>query len=130
MTDLEFEILKFIKDRRMVRWSLVLNSFDPETKINKVNSSLKNLLKDGLIEKTWKPERPPECTIKLTYDGILELSQAEANRPSADLQIDHQQHESHEPNQRNHLIKKVCCFVASAVAFLASVLAIIEYFGR
>lgn len=73
LTSTDYEILSFLAQRPSCLWSDVLNAFDPAEQINEVNRALRIILDQGLIEKLYPADSPPQCRIRLTLDGYRAL---------------------------------------------------------
>lgn len=101
MTDLEYDVLSFIRDHRpSVPWLDVLNSFLPSGRSLDADSILRLALQDGLVEKTSSLDTPPNCTIRISYLGIRCILEEQEHREKLALlrneNIQQEQQRKHE----------------------------------
>ena len=87
-----------------------------------INSALKILLKENLIEKTHAVDNPPQCTVRLSDKGrLVFLEYTQANNKNC---------KGNKPDKWKHRIGKAAGIIAAIAAFIASVVTIIGFFIR
>ena len=127
MTDQEFAILSSLHGKRSIQWLDVLNEFLAPGNLRENESVLRNALDQGLIEKTWKSDRPPSCSIRLTHKGRVALTDEEHRRLSQQQNIDQKQTQTNKPKHRKNRAKQIISVLAAILGITASVVAILEF---
>ena len=127
MTDKEFAILSSLLGKRPVPWLDVLNEFLAPGNLRENESVLRNALEQGLIEKTWKSDRPPSCSIRLTTKGRIALTDEKHRRLSQQQNIDQKQAQANKPKHRKNRVKQIVSAIAAIIGITASVVAILEF---
>lgn len=128
MLDREYEILSYIRKKKVVPVLDVLNTFLAQGKEQLNEAVLQNSLRNGLIEKTWSNQSFSSCSVKITPKGILELSKEYESRLQQ-CEVDKKERKRNKPKQWIKNIGKICVFVAGLASFLASLVAIAEFFS-
>lgn len=117
----EIQILAAIRDSNghmeyLQILNMNLSEDKPHPRADK--SLIKRMISDGLL----RGDARPDSVISVTDAGLLRL------RESEQLQVNKKEHKSNAPHKWINNIGKVCAFIAALAGFLASVLAIIEFF--
>lgn len=79
MTDREFALLRFIKEKNHPEWVSILNNFSPADAVEN-SAIMRALIKVGTLQKLDAASSPPFCRIKLTDSGFLLLRAEEEHR--------------------------------------------------
>ncbi len=129
MTAKEIKILSYIRDNAPVSWIEVLNTFYENEKLRENEAILKKALSEGLIETTWKAEKPPLCSIRLSSKGIVALMAEEEHRNQLAKQpnVDQEQNKNYELKKRKVNWSKVFATLISIFGLIASFVAILEF---
>lgn len=127
MTDKEFEILSFLVGKQSVPWIDVLNAFLPSENLRENESILRTALDQGFIEKTWKADRPPSCSIRLTAKGHVAIAEENRRRLSQQQNIDKQQRQTNKPKHRKDRTKQIISVLSAIIGIAASVVAVLEF---
>lgn len=73
MSNFEYKILAYIREKQPVSWGDVINAFNPDVNINKVKLLLENLLSEGLIKVLLPGTKPPKCMFIIDGKGYSAL---------------------------------------------------------
>ena len=73
MTDLEYEILSFVKSSGDVHWVSVLNAMYPAHSYKDTGDTLKHLVSNGTVKICVPVDQPPNCSIQLSAEGGFAL---------------------------------------------------------
>lgn len=73
MLKIEYDLLAYVHAHPSCQWSDVLNAFDPQSSCNSIDSLLRCLLQEGLLQ-VKAGETPPLCRVSLPPQAVRALS--------------------------------------------------------
>ena len=79
MLKIEYDLLVYVQEHPSCQWSDVLNAFDPQSSCNSIDSLLRCLLQEGLLQ-VKAGETPPLCRVTLPPLAIRALSAYQQKR--------------------------------------------------
>lgn len=101
MTNLEYKILTYIKEKSEIHWIDLLNDFHPDFSYQDTGAVTQILLDRGLLENLSPATPPPLCQLRLSDKGrITLLSEEDRLRREESLRQENMRREQAQEQQR------------------------------